>query len=132
MSVWRTPTRFAIVGFICAVTHNAILLAAELWHIHYALSCAISYVVVALLGFTLHVCYTFQRHATAASFLRYYLSMAANYPLTLVLLFLMCDIGSWPVAVAAPIATILLLAANFLASRWAIVGRPMASIAWRS
>ncbi len=61
MTIWRTPTRFAIVGFLCAATHNAILLAADLWHIHYALSCAISYVVVVLLGFALHVRHTFRR-----------------------------------------------------------------------
>jgi putative flippase GtrA len=132
MTVWRTPTRFAIVGFVCAATHNAILLAADLWQIHYALSCAISYVVVVLLGFTLHVRYTFQRPATAAAFWRYCMSMAANYPATLALLFLICDIAGWPVAIAAPAATVLLFAANFLASQWAIVRRPPPSPARRS
>jgi putative flippase GtrA len=124
MSLWRTPTRFAIVGLVCAATHNTILFAADLWHIHYALSCAISYVVVVALGFALHVGYTFRQPATAASFWRYALSMAGNYPLTLALLFLMCDIGGLPVAAAAPIATVLLFAVNFLASRWAIVSNP--------
>lgn len=128
MTIWRTPTRFAIVGLVCAATHNAILLVADLWHIHYALSCAISYVVVVLLGFTLHVRYTFRQPASAASFWRYGVSMAANYPATLALLFLMCDVGGWPVAIAAPAATVLLFAANFLASRWAIVRTPRVSL----
>jgi putative flippase GtrA len=132
MTVWRAPTRFAIVGFVCAGTHNAILIAADLWHIHYALSCAISYVAVVLLGFALHVRYTFQRPASAASFWRYCLSMAANYPATLALLFLMCDIAGWPVAIAAPVSTVLLFTANFLAVRWAIVRRPPPSPARRS
>jgi putative flippase GtrA len=132
MTIWRTPTRFAIVGFVCAAVHNAILLAADLWHIHYALSCAISYVAVVSLGFALHVRYTFQQPPTAASLWRYCLSMAANYPATLVLLFLMCDIVAWPVAIAAPTATLLLFAANFLASRWAIVRGPPLSPARRS
>jgi putative flippase GtrA len=132
MTIWRTPTRFAIVGFLCAATHNAILLAADLRHIHYALSCAISYVVVVLLGFVLHVRYTFRQPPIAASFWRYSLSMAANYPATLALLFLMCDIASWPVAIAAPVATVLLFTANFLATRWAIVRRPPPSPARRS
>lgn len=127
MTNWRTPTRFAIVGFVCAATHNAILLGADLWHVHYALSCAMSYVVVVVLGFALHVRYTFQRPPIAASFWRYALSMAANYPITLALLFLMCDIISWPVAIAAPTATVLLFVWNFLASRWAIVRKPPAS-----
>lgn len=129
MTIWRAPTRFAIVGFVCAATHNAILLAADLWHVHYALSCVISYAVVVVLGFALHVRYTFQQPPTAASFWRYALSMAANYPITLALLFLMCDIIGWPVAIAAPTATVLLFACNFLASRWAIVRKPPASSA---
>jgi len=127
MTTWRTPTRFAIVGFGCAVTHNAILVVADLWHIHYAVSCAISYVVVVVLGFALHVRYTFRQRASTGSFWRYALSMAANYPATLALLFLMCDIAGWPVAIAAPLATVLLFAANFLASRWAIVRAPSTS-----
>jgi len=127
MTMWRSPTRFAVVGFLCAATHNAILLVADMWHIHYALSCVISYVVVVLLGFTLHVRYTFQQPATAASFWLYCMSMAANYPLTLAMLFILCDIAGWPVTIAAPAATAVLLAANYLASRWAIVRRPPAS-----
>lgn len=127
MTIWRTPTRFALVGLLCAATHNAILLAADHWHAHYALSCAVSYVVVVMLGFALHVRYTFQRPPTAAAFWRYGVSMAANYPATVVLLFLMCDIGGWTVALAAPVATALLFLGNFLASRWAIVLRAGAS-----
>jgi putative flippase GtrA len=132
MTMWWTPTRFAIVGLICAAAHNAILLAADLWHVHYALSCAISYFVVVVLGFALHVRYTFRRPPTVASFWRYGLSMAANYPATLALLFLMCDVAGWPVAFAAPLATILLFATNFLASRWAIVRSPLLPPARRS
>ena len=128
MTLWRTPTRFAAVGLLCAAVHNAIVVAGDLWLLHYALSCAISYVVVVVLGFALHARFTFRQPATIAAFWRYGLSMAANYPLTLALLFLMCDVGGWPVAAAAPTATALLLAANFLAGRWAIVRAPAASM----
>jgi hypothetical protein len=52
--------------------------------------------------------------------------MAANYPATLVLLFVICDVGGWPVAIAAPTTTVLLFAGNFIASEWAIVRGPPA------
>jgi putative flippase GtrA len=126
MKAFGIPARFAIVGVICAATHNAIVLAADWWQIHYALSCLLSYVVVVVLGFALHARVTFEQPPTAASFTRYAVSMAANYPITLALLFLMCDVAGWPVAVAAPTATVLLMTWNFLASRWAIVRKPSA------
>jgi len=124
MKPFAVPTRFALVGLACAAAHNVIVVAADRWHIHYALSCLLSYVVVVILGFVLHVHFTFQQAPTVASFWRYAISMAANYPITLALLFVMCDIAGWPVAIAAPVATIVLFAWNFLASRWAIVRKP--------
>ena len=124
MKAFSIPTRFAMVGLLCAATHNAIVLAADLWHVHYVFSCVLSYVVVVMLGFALHARFTFEQPPTTAAFRRYAVSMAANYPVTLALLFLMCDVAGWPVAVAAPTATVLMVVWNFLASRWAIVRKP--------
>lgn len=122
--VGRTAARFLSVGLVCAGVHNAIVIGAGLAHIHYAVACAISYAVVVVLGFALHVRFTFEVAPTQPAFLRYAAGMAANYPITLALLFLMCDVGHWPVAIAAPLATVLLFVWNFLASRWAIAGAP--------
>jgi putative flippase GtrA len=127
MSIAQTTTRFATVGLTCAATHNIILLAGDALGLHYAVSLVVSYAVVVLLGYGLHSRFTFRQAADAASFWRYALGMAANYPLTLLLLFLMCDVAGWPVAIAAPLATVLLFAANFLASRWAILRAPRAA-----
>jgi putative flippase GtrA len=120
------PLRFALVGLACALAHNAIVLGLDRWHVHYAVSSALSFAIVVVLGYALHVRFTFEHDARGASFWRYAAGMAANYPLTLGLLFLMCDFASWPVAVAAPLATIALIAWNFCASRWAIArgGKP--------
>jgi putative flippase GtrA len=120
-------SRFLAVGLLCAVAHNAIMLGADHWHIHYAVSCAVSYVLVVLLGFVLHVRFTFQETPSLAAFWRYAISMAANYPFTLALLFLMCDIAGLAVVIAAPVATVLMMAWNFVASRWAIVRAPASS-----
>jgi len=121
MKAFALPARFVVVGLVCAGLHNAIVIAGAWAHVHYVISCAVSYVVVVGVGFALHAGYTFQQQPSLQSFLRYALSMAANYPFTLALLFLMCDVGGWPVALAAPIATVLMVGWNFLASRWAIV-----------
>jgi putative flippase GtrA len=112
--------RFAAVGVICAMAHILIMLGLDRWRVHYALSCAVSYVVVVVIGYTLHLRFTFADSAHGASFWRYAAGMAANYPLTLLALFLLCDVAGWSVAIAAPTATIALMAWNFCASRWAI------------
>ncbi len=119
-----TPARFAIVGLVCAVVHNVIMLSADRWGIHYTASSALSYAVVVVLGFALHVGFTFQQRPSLESFWRYAVSMAANYPITLALLFLMCDVAGLPVMIAAPTATVLMMLWNYFASRWAIAGKP--------
>jgi putative flippase GtrA len=120
LAVASGPARYLIVGLICAVAHNAIVLGADRLGLHYAVGCVLSYVLVVLLGFALHVRFTFGATPTPAGFWRYAVSMAANYPLMLALLFVMCDVAGWPVAIAAPLATVLLMAWNFVASRWAL------------
>jgi putative flippase GtrA len=116
-----TLFRFAIVGLICAVAHNAILIGLDRWHVHYAVSCVVSFGVVVLLGYSLHLRFTFSEVWSAGSIGRYALSMAANYPIALALLFVMCDLAGWPVTVAAPASTGLMFMWNYTASRWAIV-----------
>ena len=127
MTGWSLHARFLAVGLLCAITHNAIMLTADRWHIHYVVSLALSYLIVVLLGFALHVRYTFQQVPNVPAFWRYAVGMAANYPITLALLFVFCDVAGLSVAIAAPVATVLMMTWNFIASRWAIVRTPAGS-----
>lgn len=130
----RTETgralRFALVGLLCAVTHNAVVIGLDRYGVHYALASVASYVIVVLLGFVLHVRFTFGVEPGLSSFVRYAIAMAANYPLTILLLFAMVDVARIPVAIATPSATVALFAWNYLASRWALArdhARPTAT-----
>lgn len=116
-----TPSRYAIVGLACALLHNVIMIGLDRWHLHYALSALVSFAVVVLVGYALHVSYTFREQTSLASLWRYTVGMATNYPLNVALLFLMCDVAGLPMVIAAPAATVLLFGWNFLLSRWAIV-----------
>lgn len=116
-----TPSRFAVVGLVCALLHNVIMIGLDRAHVHYALAAVVSFAVVVLAGYALHVSFTFREEASLGSFWRYVVGMAANYPITVALLFLMCDVAGLPVAIAAPAGTVLMFGWNFVASRWAIV-----------
>ena len=118
----RSFPRYAVVGLTCALLHNAIMIGCDWIGIHYVVSSLISYGVVVVVGFALHSYFTFEQTPSVKSFLRYAVSMAANYPASVALMFVFCDAARLPVSVAAPFATVILFAWNFLSSRWAIKG----------
>ena len=118
----RTAPRYLLVGLTCALLHNAIMIGCDRFGIHYVVSSLISYVAVVICGFALHSYFTFERRPTVRAFIRYGVSMAANFPASVALMFLFCDVAGLTVPIAAPLATVLLFVWNFAASRWAIVG----------
>lgn len=116
--------RYLLVGGLCAATHNAIVIGAAFAGVHYLASIGVSYVVVVVLGYGLHARFTFGEPSSIASFAKYAVAMLGNYPLTAALMFLACSVFRAPVAIASPAATLVLVAWNYFASRWAIGRRP--------
>lgn len=113
--------RFFTVGLACAVTHNAIMIGGDWAGLHYVVSSLISFAVVVMLGFWLHSGWTFPgAPRSRMSFARYAATMALNLPLSIALMFVFVDLAHLPVAIAAPLVTVLLAAFNFVAGRWAL------------
>ncbi|MFZ0849872.1 MAG: GtrA family protein [Hyphomicrobiaceae bacterium] len=110
---------YLAVAASCAVLHNATVIAGNWFGLHYLPSSALSFALVALWGYALHAHFTFRTALSARALLRYALAMAANYPLSIALMFLLCDLMGTAVALAAPLATGLLVCWNFLVSRQA-------------
>lgn len=118
-----STARFILVGAFCAGLHNAVVIAADAVGVHYVGGNVLSYVVVCVAGYLLHTRFTYRETPGGATFLRYAAAMAWNYPLTVALMYLQVDVLSLPVTVASPTATVILIAWNYVASRWAIVTR---------
>jgi putative flippase GtrA len=113
--------RFLGVGLACAVLHNVVMIAGDFAGLHYVASSLISLVVVTVFGYQLHSRWTFPgAERTRTSFARYALTVSANLPLSLAGLFVLVDLLGMPVPIAAPVVTVLLLAFNFTANRWAL------------
>ncbi len=123
MPMTATNFRYLAVAASCAIAHNATMIAGDLAGLHYLQSTIISFVLVGLWGYALHVRFTFRVPASAGSLTRYALAMAGNCPLWIALMFVLCDLMGASVAIAAPVATGVLFVWNFAASRWAITGR---------
>jgi putative flippase GtrA len=120
MALVRIVPRFVLIGLVCAVLHNVIMLSLDRLGLHYLLSGAVSFGLVVVTGYALHSKVTFGEPRSLRAFLRYAASMAMNYPATVALLFLISDLGGLPLAAAVPAATVVMLVWNFLASRWSI------------
>lgn len=115
--------RFLLVSGLCALLHNAVMIGGDRIGLHYASSSIASYALVVLVGFALHAGFTYRSSPTLGGLVRYALAMAMNLPLSLALLFVLCDLLRIPMSMAAPTATIMLVAWNFVATRWAILRR---------
>jgi putative flippase GtrA len=115
--------RYLAVGASCAILYIATMIAGDLLGLHYVASTAIAFVVVVLWGYALHARFTFQGPMSARSLTRYTAAMAGNFPLSVALMFVLCDLMGLAVPVAAPVTTAALFVWNFAASRWAMTGR---------
>ncbi len=117
--------RFLVVGAICAALSNAIIVGFDWVGVHFAVSALISFAVVVPVAYGLHTSFTFSARRGPTNFLLFGAAMAANYPLLIIVLFVLVDLVHLPVMIAAPIATVALFGWNFFASRWAIARAPI-------
>ncbi len=113
--------RYLAVGLSCALLHNVIMIAGDAVGMHYAVSSVVSLVVVTTFGYWLHSRWTFPgAERSPASYTRYFVTISANFPLSLAGLFVLVDLLEVPVPIAAPVITVILFAFNFAANRWAL------------
>ena len=117
-------SRFLVVGFACALLHNAIMIIGDRVGLHYAVSSVLSFCIVVTLGYRLHSSWTFaDTERSRSSFGRYALIASANLPLSIAGMFMLVDLGGMSVPLASPLVTVMLFVFNFAASRWALRAR---------
>jgi putative flippase GtrA len=109
-----TLPRYLLVGGTCALLGNSILIGFDLLGITYFVSSVVSFGVNVLLAYGLHTRWTFQTRRSFAGLIRYGAAMAINLPFSLALLFMLIDIGGLRMFVAAPLATVIQTAFNYL------------------
>ena len=112
--------RFLLIGGLCAALNNALVIGLVWAGSGPIVSSLLAFPLVLTLGFALHSLLTFKTTMSAAAFWRYALAMAMNFPVWSVSLFILCDLLGAPIAFAAPVTTLLLVAWNFLSARWAL------------
>lgn len=120
MSMPARSLRYLSVSAVCWVIHNATMIAGDAAGLPLLTSIAASFTVVVIVGYLLHSRYTFTTSNGPESFGRYVLAMLPNFPLSAAVIWLLSKAIGLPMTVAAPLATMVMLAVNYLGSRWAI------------
>ena len=120
MSV-RTPIAYLAVAGFCIALHNAVIILADSAGMPLWLAVLLSFGLVAGAGYVLHSLFTFRQPLAPIAFARYVIAMSANIPLAFVTIWFWQQLVGLPMAFAAPVASVCMLALNFLLGRWAIV-----------
>lgn len=113
--------RYLGVGGACAGLHNLVMIGGDRLGAPFPPLILVSYALVVVVGYALHARVTFGEPARWAAFGRYAVAMAGSIPTTFALLLGLRTGLRLPMVLASPTATVLMLAVNFLVSRWAIV-----------
>lgn len=116
----RRGPRYAAVSLFCLLLSNAILIGAD--RIGWSSGAAVlsSAAVLIPVGFLLQARVTFAVEPTADAFLRYAVALATNVPLSWLVLLVVHDLCGIDMAIAAPLATILLFFWTYFTSSWAL------------
>ena len=115
--------RYTLVGAVCAIAHNVIMIAADHVGVHYLLCTVISFLAVTPLGYLLHSRFTFAEPLRFKAFGRFVGGVAVAYPISVAMMIVLCSGLGLHVAIATPIVTVVMFVWNFTAAHWAILPR---------
>lgn len=125
---WLRPERsrglrYLLVGAACAGLHNVVVIATDRAGFHYAWATVVAFVAVTPVAFWLHSRFTFRAALSWRKLGTFAAGIAAAFPLSLGAMALLCSGLHLTVPLAAPIATVVLLAWNYVSARFAITRR---------
>lgn len=116
--VQRSP-RYLIVSGICFLIHSVIMVWLDKLGFHFGFSQAVSALVLLPTGYLFQGRLTFDSHRSWPGFLRYSFALITNYPVALIVLWILCDVLLIKMHWAAPISAFILFIWNYASSYWA-------------
>jgi putative flippase GtrA len=122
-SLARRSWRYTVIGLVCAVANYAVMLANDYLGGHYLLGTVISFLIVTPMAYVLHSLFTFAEPFSRKAFMRFVAGVASAYPVAAGLMIILCSGLRLSVAIATPIATVLIFGWNFAAAHWSILPR---------
>jgi putative flippase GtrA len=119
-SIAERTMRYTVIGAICAVANNAVMILGGWAGGHYVPLSLLSFGIVTPFGYFLHARFTFKARLTLRDFFRFASGVVAGFPLYFLVMATLCSGLKLPVAIAAPITTITLYIWNYASAHWAL------------
>ncbi len=116
----RLPFAYVANASACVLLHNTLIIAADAVGSPLWLAVLLSFCVVTATGYVLHSLFTFRRPLAAVGFARYAFAMSANIPLAFLTIWFWHEQFGLSMVLAAPLASVCMMAANFALGFWAI------------
>jgi len=115
--------RYLIVGAICAVLNNVILIGGDWLGLNYVMLTGLTFVITATPVYWLHCWFTFRHGGNLAGYLIFMSGCAIATPVALLLLAILHSLLGLPMWIAAPVTTVLMIIYNYCNARMAILRR---------
>lgn len=116
----RESGRYLVIGAVCAVLNNVILIGGDAAGLHYAACVLLTFVLVLPASYLAHACWTFDVPLSWIAFGRFVAGSIASLFVASFAVWTFRGLLLMPMAVAAPLATVAMTAYNFVMTRWAV------------
>ena len=114
--------RYTAIGGLCAGLNNLAVIGGSFLHNGYVTTSVAAFLVVTPLAYWLHTRFSFREARSAAGLLKYSAGVATALPMFLLCMFVLSTVLGVPVAVASPVATVLLFLWNYGVAHWSVCG----------
>jgi putative flippase GtrA len=115
--------RYTIIGAICAVLNNILVIGGSFLGVGYVAMSVAAFSVVTPLGYLMHTSFTFRERPSVGGLLRFSSAVATGVPIFILLMAIFCSGLGMPIAIAAPICTLICYVWNYALAHWTILHR---------
>jgi putative flippase GtrA len=112
--------RYTLVGAICAVLNNILIIGGAFFGVNYVVMSFAAFAFVTTFAYLMHTSFTFREPRSVRGLIRFSSGVATGFPLFIALMAAFCSGLGMSIAVATPLSTILLYVWNFGLAHWAI------------
>lgn len=119
--IFAKPSRYAVSGAICAILNNIILIGGDRLGMDYLPLVLLSWLIGGSTGFALHAKVSFRTKVRWRGYVQFMAGIALAIPVALAVIVLLTRVFGFPMAMAAPTATVAMIAYNYLNARLAIL-----------